>query len=212
MTNDHTEYSRNARELAELVGPIRTVGLTGGIASGKTVASTVLARAGYNIVDADEISRRLTARGTKAEKDICALFPGVGKDGTLDRKRLRDVIASNVSDRRKLEEYTHPLIIAEIKKELSAGNKNVLAAPLLFETALARFCDCTVCVTCPKDLRIDRIAERDKVTREQAERIIDAQIPDLYRATLANFCVPSNTDKAAFESEIVALFDAIFGK
>lgn len=207
MNAEWLKFTRNARELHELDGDICVVGLTGGIASGKTVATEALARAGFYIVDADEISRKLTARGTPVESAICKMFPSAVADGKLDRRKLRDAIAIDAEKKRMLEDLTHPLIASHVKLELKKHKKAVLSAPLLFETALARLCDRTVCVTCPKSIRIDRIVARDGVTRDEAERMIAAQIPDLYRATLADFCVPSDRDRSEFEEETVELFD-----
>lgn len=209
---------RNMRELEDLrerhnteyVLPVRVVGLTGGIASGKTVATDALRAAGFAVVDADEVSRELTAVGTPAEKELVRMFPSAVSDGALDRRKLRLLIASDRAARKRLNDYTHPLIIAEIKDRL-VGERLVLSAPLLFETALSALCDVTVCVVCPRRVRIRRLTARDCMTAADAERMIDAQIPDSVRAPLADFCVPSDTPESEFRAEIVALFKDIFG-
>ena len=205
------EFKRNARELKERKGVVKTVGLTGGIASGKSVATKALRAAGFYIVDADEISRTLTAPGTPAEKELTHLFPNAVKGGTLDRRTLRKIISEDEDERAKLNAFTHPLIIDEIKKAIALhGTPVIIAAPLLFETALSSLCDATVCVTAPRAVRIERLIERDGVTRSAAEAIIDAQIPDFFRATLADYCVPSDTDVETFTAETVDLFTRIF--
>lgn len=210
---------RNLRELDELrerknteyVLPVRVVGLTGGIASGKTVATDALRASGFTVVDADEVSRKLTAVGSPVERELVRMFPSTAAaDGTLDRRGLRLLIATDKAARKRLDAYTHPLIIAEIKK-LLVGERLVLSAPLLFETALSSLCDLTVCVVCPRRVRIERLTARDGMTVADAERMIDAQIPDSMRAPLADFCVPSDTPEGEFRAEIVELFNDIFG-
>lgn len=212
---------RNLRELRELkelraqartenAVPVRVVGLTGGIASGKTVATDALRGAGFTVVDADEVSRELTAKGTPVEKELVKLFPSAADSGALDRRKLRLLIANDALARKRLDAYTHPIIVAEIKKRLG-GERAILSAPLLFESALSALCDATVCVVCPRRIRIERLTKRDGMTAADAERMIDAQIPDSMRAPLADFCVPSDTPEDEFRAEIVALFEDIFG-
>lgn len=199
------------RETTEYVLPVRVVGLTGGIASGKTVATDALRAAGFTVVDADEVSRELTAVGSPVERELVRMFPSAAAaDGSLDRRRLRLIIAADKAERKRLDDYTHPLIVAEIKKRL-VGERLVLSAPLLFETALSSLCDLTVCVVCPRRVRIERLTARDGMTAADAERMIDAQIPDSMRAPLADFCVPSDAPEDEFRAEIVGLFKDIFG-
>ncbi len=211
-------YERNLREINELKAlkkPPHVVGLTGGIASGKTVATTALSAAGFKVIDADEVSRALFGSGTNGEKLLSSIFPAAArKDGTLDRSKLRQIISENGEELKKLNSATHPKILQEIKRSISKrkdGEKTVLSAPLLFESGLSSLCDCTVCVTCPTRIRIERLTLRDGVTFDAAKKMIDAQIPDTYRATLADFCVPSDRDIEKFKAEIVELFQALFG-
>ncbi len=190
---------------------LRIVGLTGGIASGKTVATDALRRAGYTVIDADEVSRALTARGTPFEAELAALFPAAASpSGALDRKALLRLIGADDGARKKLDEYTHPRISARISELISSTPPPVvLSAPLLYETALSALCDAVVCVVCPKSVRIQRLIARDGLCYADAERIIDMQTPDAVRATLAEYCLPSNIEKDVFESNTVALFDSL---
>ncbi len=204
-------FTRNARELNERGAPAKIAGLTGGIASGKTVATEALRAAGFYVVDADEVSRALTAPNTPAERALMRLFPDAVNGDRLDRRKLREIISHNADARKKLNAYTHPLVIDGIKKQVGEhGSPMIISAPLLFETALSSLCDCTVCVTAPRELRIRRLCERDGVTQDSAAAMIDAQIPDTYRATLADYCVPSDIGIETFTAEIVDLFTRIF--
>lgn len=189
------------------------VGLTGGIGSGKTVATVALRGAGYTVIDADEISRRLTARGSKGEAALLSAFPAAAENGALCRAKLRRIIADDEAERRRLNALTHAEIIAQIKTELSAAPRPcIISAPLLFETELARLCDVTVCVTCPPPLRIERVCRRDGVTEADARRMLDAQMPDERRIELATYTVSSDCAIDRFAAETVALFDRIFGR
>ncbi len=205
-------YSRNDRELKELGNKqIRTVGLTGGIASGKTAVTAALEKHGFTVIDADEISRALTAPGSPAERELMRMFPETARDNKLDRRALRALIATDSLAMSRLNEFTHPLIIDSVKRRLQAeSGKKVLCAPLLFETGLCSLCDATVCVYAPRRTRIERLDARDGVTRAEAESIIDAQIPDEYRSTLCDFALPTDMDLSDLEKEAVDLFSRIF--
>lgn len=203
--------NRNRRELAELKKRVAVAGLTGGIASGKTVATDALRAAGYRIIDADEVSRSFTAPGTDCEHELMRAFPDCTADGRLDRRALRILISADAKARKRLEAITHPHIIAEVRSLISSTPPPViLSAPLLFESGLASLCDVTVCVTASRRVRVERLTARDGVTKAAAHAIIDAQIPDTYRATLADFCLTSNAPLDEFKAETVALFDGIF--
>lgn len=206
------KYKRNERELKDNSGTAKVVGITGGIASGKTVATDALRAHGYFVVDADEVSRELTARGGDCERALVGLFPDCTDNGVLDRRKLRALISRDVSARDRLNAYTHPLILSKITELVTRADRPVvLSAPLLFETALGRLCDCTVCIICPREKRIERIAARDGVSRADAEKMLDAQIDDSVRATLADYCIPSDRDIDDFTEEVVELFDRLFG-
>lgn len=205
-------FDRNKSELDLLRGNARVIGLTGGIGSGKSVATDALKKLGYNVIDADEISRETFAHGD-GEKLLAKEFPFAVKGGAVDRKKLRDAIAADEALRDRLNALTHPLIISEIKRRLDAAKKPVvLSAPLLLESELCRLCDVTVCVYCKKSVRAARIAARDNISEEQALRIIDAQIPDTERCSLADLIVPSERDQAEFIDEITELFAALTTK
>lgn len=205
------KYTRNKRELQANKGkPIKVIGLTGGIASGKTVATAALRQAGFSVIDADEISRASFARGTDGERILTELFPAAAVKGALDRAKLRSIISRDDKARIKLNEKTHPIIIAEIKRLISTTAKPVvLCAPLLFESGLSALCDITVCAYCPRKVRISRLTARDGISAADAERIIDAQIPDTERCTMSDYIVPSGSDENTFTEEIIELFTEI---
>jgi len=120
------------------------IGLTGGIGSGKTLATDHFARLGITIVDADLAARVVVEPGQPALAEIAATF-GAGMllpDGRLDRPRLRQHVFSDPEARRQLEAIIHPRIAAEIARQLAASKSpyTILVSPLLFESGQARFC------------------------------------------------------------------------
>lgn len=182
---------------------VRVVGLTGGIASGKTEVTNALRAASVYVIDADEISRELTAPGTEIEKELTRMFPKAQNSGGLDRRALRELIATDAQKKLELEAFLHPLIIGGIKSKLTRSA--VLSAPLLFETGLSSLCDFTVSLVAPARLRVERLIKRDGVTRLEAEHIVAAQIPDEYRAALSDYCIRSDADMKKMCDEAVAL-------
>ena len=159
------------------------IGLTGGIACGKSNISDKLSSLGVQVIDADRISRALTAPGGAALPGIRAafgdrFFPG----GALDRRALGALVFSDPEALNRLNGLTHPLILEEIGKRLDALNASgepvcVLEAPLLYEAGLDRLCDTVWCAWVPEEIQIQRLTERDGLTREEAARRIASQMP-----------------------------------
>lgn len=190
--------------------PVRVIGLTGGIASGKTVATTALKNAGYTVIDADEVSRALFATGTDGEQAIMLTFPQAVEDGKLNRGALRKIIAKDDEARQKLNELTHPAIVEQIKQQIAAATPPIiLSAPLLFESGLSALCDVTVCVYCPRPVRLQRLTARDGITSDDAASIMDAQMPDDERLSLADYTVNSDREQTEFIEEVKELVERI---
>lgn len=209
------KYTRNLRELQSRPDGIpRVIGLTGGIACGKSVATDALRKDGFTVIDADEISRNMFAVGTDGEHMLARLFPDAVCDGKLDRAVLRRIISRDAEARQKLNDATHPAIISEISRRLNATDIKpvVLCAPLLFETGLSTLCDATVCVYCPRAVRIERLTRRDSISAADAAAMIDAQIPDTERCTVADYIVPSDREAHEFADETIELFRVLAGR
>ncbi len=206
---NHCEACEQARLRVRKAATV--VGITGGIASGKTVATDALIASGFCVIDADEISRAITAPHSPAERALISQFPDACADGRLDRRRLREIISTDAAARARLNAVTHPLILSEIARQISNANGDVvLSAPLLFETGLDKLCDATVCVTCPYELRLKRLVERDGVTEKAAAAMIAAQMPDAERNAKANFTISSDRPRREFERDAIALFADLF--
>jgi dephospho-CoA kinase len=169
----------------------RTVGLTGGIGSGKSTAAAVLARLGATVVDADEISRGLTGAGGAALPALRAAFGGslVPADAALDRAAMRALAFSDASARTRLEAILHPMIRDEASRRLAAatGPYAVFVVPLLFESgAWAGRLDRVVVVDLPEELQVKRTAARSSLAPEEIRRIMATQWPRWRRLQAAD--------------------------
>ena len=172
---------------------MKIIALTGGIACGKSTLAEMLRDLGAPVIDADAISRSLTAPGGKALPALREAFGGeVFQDGqTLNRAALAARVFQDPEQLRKLNAVTHPLIIAQMKSEIERCRKSgapvvVLDVPLLFETGLDRLADETVCVSAPLPVQLKRLMTRNGLTEEQAMRRIQSQLPLCVKEKLAD--------------------------
>ena len=167
-----------------------TVGLTGGIASGKSLAADRLASLGAAVVDTDVISREQTAAGMPALAEIGRQFGPdlIRGDGTLDRARLREQVFSDPGARKRLEAILHPRIreAAWERAGRTAGSYLVMVVPLLVETGFTDGIDRVLVIDAPRKLQIARLRERDGFTRRQALAILASQANRRQRRAMAD--------------------------
>ena len=156
------------------------LGLTGGIACGKSYVARLLRQRGIPVLDADAISRSLTAPGGQALPAVRAAFGDQVFDGdTLNRRALGEIVFADAAARKQLEDILHPLIIARMHQEtLSAGTALVAwDVPLLYETGMDAQCDEVWCVSIPAGMQVRRVMRRDHLSRQQALRRMASQMP-----------------------------------
>ena len=162
---------------------MKVIGLTGGIASGKSTASAYLRELGAVIVDADAISRASTRRGGAAFEAVCAAFGDIlGADGEIDRRKLGGIVFADEDARRKLNSIVHPAVMAESRAQIENARASgvkmcILDVPLLFETGMEKLCDETWLIYVPREEQIRRMAERDGLDAAAAAARIDSQMP-----------------------------------
>lgn len=166
------------------------IGLTGGIGSGKTMATDHFARLGITVVDADLASRVIVEPGKPALEEIAAHFGRdvLQPDGTLNRARLREIVFADPEARKTLERITHPRIAKEIARQLAASTSpyTILVSPLLFESSQHRYARRTLLIDVPEELQRNRAVSRDGVSAEQIEAIMAVQMSREQRRTLAD--------------------------
>lgn len=173
------------------------VGLTGGIAAGKTVVAGELRKLGASVIDADQVAREVTVPGSECFGEILKVF-GVDfvlADGTLDRRRIGEAVFSDPEKLRKLNEITHPRIRAVIMERIEELSRTrpdgiiVIDAPLLIETGLYRKMDKVVVVSATDDTQIERLSARDGISAADAVKRIAVQLPVKRKLEFADFII-----------------------
>ena len=185
-----------------------TIGLTGGIGSGKTEVSNRFAARGICVVDADAVARVVVEPGRPALDGIVAHWGTdlLHADGTLDRTALRARVFADASERRWLEQLMHPRIGEEMMAQIGAATSAyvLLVAPLLLERGRPDYCRRILVVDVPEDMQIQRTMVRDDNSAEQVQRIIAAQMSRAQRLELADDVICNDGDLASLERVVEA--------
>lgn len=195
---------------------MKLIGLTGGIASGKTTVAKIMKRLGAAIVDADALSREVVEPGRDAWKAIVDTFGAevLRPDQTLDRQKLRAVIFNNSTARKKLESIIHPRVRAlaeeRISQHAAAGYEIVVyEVPLLFEGNLHKWLRPVVLVACDTDVQRQRLQKRDRLEPEEAQKHIDAQMSLEEKRRLADYVIENDGDLESLERQVEAVLKRI---
>jgi len=184
------------------------VGLTGGIASGKTTVADLIASEGINLVDADIVAREVVAIGSNGLKQISAHFGEqiLLDDGSLNRPLLREKIFSDNANKQWLNNLLHPMIRAELLAQLAASKSayTLLVVPLLVENNLTTLCNHVLVVDVEEQVQIDRTMARDKVSLQQANAILKSQATREQRLAAADSVVVNN-ERQQLELDVAVL-------
>lgn len=192
------------------------LGLTGGIGSGKTTVAQMLAARGAVVIDADAISRALTASHGAALPAIAAQFGThvIGPDGVLNRSAMRQMIFADPAARRRLEAILHPLVEQALEEQTREAAMRsvrcvVFDVPLLIEN-FARWqsrIDALLVVDCPEEVQITRVMARSQLSREEVMHILSAQASRAQRLAMADFVITNDagTTLQALEKQLEAL-------
>jgi len=175
------------------------IGLTGGVASGKSTVSSVLKEEGAYLIDADQIARELVQPRTPAWHELIKIFGEqiLQKDGSIDRKKLAALVFSHPEKRGRLNQLLHPRIKVETERRLKEiGERDpraivVIDAALLVETGGYREMDRLIVVYSSVAQQIERLEKRDGMSPEEAERIVSAQLPLEEKLKVADMVVPN---------------------
>ena len=195
----------------------RCVGLTGGIATGKSTVAKMIAEQGYRVFDADQLARDIVRPGSPALKDITRIFGNdiLTSSGEIDRNILRGIVMNSPEKRAALEAVTHPAIHKEFK---SAVERSGLAdtseiffyeAALLFETGRDTLFREVWATTCPKQEQIKRLMNRSKLGQEEAEKIITSQMPQDKKAAKAHRSVDTFCALPKLQSKVEDLIKTL---
>lgn len=180
---------------------VMIVGLTGQTGAGKTTVCRVFEDNGFTVINADKVARDVTVKGSPCLKELCEFFTKdiLLEDGSLNRHMLGDIV---FADKKKLEilnSVTYPYItseiLAEIKRCSATGHKLILLdAPTLFESRTDDFCELIISVISREDLRIERIMQRDSISRESAQNRINSQLKEEFFRNNSDFIIKNNGD------------------
>jgi len=186
---------------------LKRIGLTGGIASGKSTVARLLRERGVPVIDADAIAREVVAPGTPGLAAVAARWPQVVQGGVLDRKALGAIVFASPDERRALEAITHPLIRAEAERRMAAAEaagapRVVYEAALLFEKNLDEQMDATILVALPPALQVERLRARDRIGEAEARARLQAQMPLEEKRARATFVIDNSGDLAALERRV----------
>lgn len=194
---------------------MRRIALTGGIATGKTYVSTKLRDAGIPVVDADLLARDVVAPGTPGLAAVRRRFgpDAVRADGTMDRVRIGHLVFRDRRARQDLEAIIHPAVQKAIEEFFSALPKRtpfaVADIPLLYETKREGKFDAVIAVACPRAMQIERVAARDRLSREDAERRLAAQLPIEEKAKRATYVIRTETSFEDTAAQVAALITTL---
>lgn len=179
---------------------MRIIGLTGGIGMGKSTVAAAFRRAGVPVFDADAAVHALQRRGGRAVRAIGEAFPGVVRDGAVDRAALRAIAVPNPSAMRTLERILHPMVRAAERAFLArarrAGRRMaVLDVPLLLETGGERRVDLVLVASAPRAVQRARVRRRRRMTEAQIDAIMARQMPDAEKRRRADVVIPTGLSR-----------------
>lgn len=187
------------------------VGLTGGIGSGKSTVAKLFAEHNAPIVDADLIARELVEPGQPALEEIVDTFgPDVlSRDGSLDRRKLRARVFEDAAQRKQLEAILHPRIRHNMMERLEAVDAPyaIMVIPLLIDTGYWNMIDRILVVDVDDEDQLQRVMQRDGVTREQAQAIVDSQVSREDRLAAADDVIKNHSDITALRKQVDALHE-----
>jgi dephospho-CoA kinase len=195
---------------------MRVFGLTGNIGSGKSTVAAMLREAGIPVLDADRISRDVTAPGGRAYDAVVQAFGRgiVRDDGSIDRKRLGEIVFSDPRRRSQLEAITHPAILEAIKEALSGIGREghraaVVEATLIHESGRKGLFEAVISVTCDRETAISRLAARGGMSRSQAEARLRAQMDAVRKADASDYVIDNSGDLEETRKQVVALVQVL---
>ena len=187
------------------------IGLTGGIASGKTTVSDFFKKLGIQVIDADVISHEVTKPDGSAFEEIMSSFGStiLNENGLIDRKKMRAIIFNDQNKKEELEGIIHPKVREEMLKLISQSNDHylIISVPLLVETGMDQMLDRTLVVDCSEETQIDRLMHRDKITFQEAQSILINQANRSARLKVADDLIlnEKNVNLSELEKEVLEL-------
>lgn len=189
------------------------VGLTGGFATGKSTVAAMFARLGAKVIDTDKIVHKEMRHGGRCHAPIIRAFGRqvAGKDG-IDRKKLGEIVFADKRKLKRLERIVHPKVLSGINEELKKYRGReiaVIEVPLLFEAGFDRYVDTTIVVTASRRSQVERSRRSLKLTRTEALRRINAQMPLRDKIRRADIIIDNRTTKTQTHKQVKAIWQKL---
>lgn len=191
-----------------------TVGLTGGIGSGKTTVSNLFENLGVAIIDTDIIARELVNDNSSVLNEMVDVFGSsiLKQNGTLDRKKLAQMVFNQRTQKQQLENILHPKIRIEVNSKIQTFNAKtippqyvIVVIPLLFETGFSDLINRVLVVLSDEKIRIERVKQRDNRDMDEIRSIISSQVTDERRISGADDIIKNNNNFKDLESQVKQL-------
>ena len=189
----------------------KKIGLTGGIASGKTTVSDCFKKLGTQVIDADIISHEVTEPSGSAFDEILSEFGSeiLDEKGLINRKKMRAIIFNDPSQKKILENIIHPKVRDEMFQRINKSDDHylIVSVPLLVETGMHQIMDRNLLVDCSEDTQIERLMHRDKITLNEAKAILKNQASRSDRKKIADDLIvnENNVTLIELENEVLEL-------
>jgi dephospho-CoA kinase len=192
------------------------IGLTGGIASGKSTVARMFCQLGATVISADEIAHNLLAPGTDVYKSVVREF-GSGillKDNTINRKKLARLVFEDPDKRACLDAIMHPPILQQLQKAADAFREKgrgvlILEIPLLIETDSTKIVDKVIVVAAKPETQIKRLKERYGITQKEAEQRVSAQFPLSRKLEYADWVIETESSLIVTKAQVIKVWDSI---
>ena len=198
------------------ISDVIVIGLTGQSGSGKTTVCDVFKDNGFIIINADLISREVMEKGNQCLKEVLEAFENqiICEDGSLDRRKLANIVFADKKKLNLLNSITYPYITARIFEEIKNYSANgekliLLDAPTLFESRADDFCELIISVIADEKIRINRIIERDGITVEQAKHRLESQHDDVFYTNNSDFIIKNNKNVEMLREKAKEVSDKI---
>ncbi|MBS1007591.1 dephospho-CoA kinase [Leuconostoc suionicum] len=194
-----------------------TIGLTGGIATGKSTVSALLRQAGFPIVDADIVAREVVEPGTPTlEKIKLAFGPGIIDNGVLNRRKLGQIVFEDGAQLKKLNDIMQPAISSAMADKINFWRLQnvpilVLDVPLLFERDYDKnkSVDKTIVVTASEEIQLSRLENRDQLSNMEARNRVKAQLPMSQKIARADYVIDNNGRIEELQEQVAVLIKKI---
>lgn len=196
----------------------KLIGITGGIATGKSTVSEILRQLGYPVICADKIVHEFYAKDHPVFSKIVTLVGHdyLNSDGSLDRTKIGEVLFANPHLKQSLENLIHPLVRKELQKKIEVAKKNspfvFVDIPLLFESNLEDYFDKVVCVTATQKVQIERLKKHRNLPQKQALIRLHSQMPMREKIKMSDFVIYNNRSRSELSKKIKEVLGKLTNK